>query len=218
MWRLKMKAVRSKKRKVQDEPIFVDDYLLDKLFEIVKKTVWPYRVNVKQLQHRDQALVCFLLLTGVRNSETQDIRKKQTRIYEKDILIVNVQPLKNGKLRNEIILPKTGGLAPFTEIFENWLKQVPNDENILFPSANTDGKLLWDQPLKSQRIHWIIKSTTGLFPHWFRGVCASLYGKQFFNNNLRALQDFMGVKNMNNLTPYIAGQWKQYEKNIYNAT
>jgi site-specific recombinase XerD len=119
----------------------IDQFLLDNLYQTVQKQC-PYRVNTETLQLRDQALVCFLILTGVRNSETQKITKCHTRVYKKYVLVANVQPVKNGKLRNKIILPKSGGLAPFTAIFEKWLLQVPDEKSILFPSANTDGSLM----------------------------------------------------------------------------
>jgi site-specific recombinase XerC len=188
-----MNLKRLTKRKVKDEPIIIDEYLLPKLAQIVTKVQWNYKVNKQQLQLRDKALVCFFILTGVRNSEQQGIRKKQTRNYKTHILIANVQPLKRGNLREEIILPKSGGLAPFTAIFEEWLNLVPDENSVLFPTANHQGQLLWNQSLSRQRVHWIIKSTTGMFPHWFRGVCETIYGKKIFKNDAWALKDFMGL-------------------------
>lgn len=226
----------TKKRKVKDEPIILDSLLLPKLAQTIEKVEWPYSVNTDTLHQRDKALTAFIILTGVRNSEIggiaqrtgrrkngktvtlseiPPIRKKQTRIYNNHILIVNIQPGKHGKLREEIILPKTGGLAPFTEIFEEWLKQVPDDESVIFPTANPQGNLNWNKALSRQRIHWLIKTTTGLFPHWFRGVCETIYGKQIFKNDAWALKDFMGLVNLDSTSPYVSGQWKQHEKNVY---
>jgi len=203
------------KRKVKDEPIILDNSFYFRLGETVKKVKWPYKVNVPQLQLRDQALVCFFLLTGIRNSEHKKLKKKQTRNYPTHILIVNVQPLKHGLMRDEIILPKQGSLTPFTAIFEEWLKQIPNDECVLFPAATPQGELIWEKSLSRQRVHWIIKKTSGMFPHWFRGVCESIYGKQVFKNDAWALKDFMGLVNLNSTSPYVSGQWKTYEKKIY---
>lgn len=212
-----MKQKTHTKRRVKDEPIILDEYLLPKLLQTINKVQWNYKTNKQQLQQRDQALTAFLLLTGIRNSEHQTIKKKQTRNYKTHILIVNIQPLKRGKLREEIILPKTGGLAPFTQIFEQWLTQIPHDENIIFPSANPQGQLNWNQPLSRQRTHWIIKTTTGMFPHWFRGVCETIYGKQIFNNDAWALKDFMGLVNLDSTSPYVSGQWSKYKQNIYDV-
>jgi integrase len=206
---------QSKKRKVQDEPIILDTLLLPKLAQIVQKVSWNYKVNIDQLQLRDRALVCFFILTGIRNTEHQSIKKKQTRIYETHILVVNVQPKKHGKLREEIILPKAGGFAPFTAIVQEWLQQVPDDNSVLFPSADQRGELDWSQGLSRQRVHWIIKTTTGMFPHWFRGVCETIYGKQVFKNDAWALKDFMGLVNLDSTSPYVNGQWKVHEKNVY---
>jgi len=211
-------TMAGKKRKVKDEPIILDENFIPTLIEMVQKVEWPYKVNQKQLWQRDQALVSFLILTGIRNSESQQIKKKQTRNYKTHILIVDVQTLKNGKMRHEIILPKTGDLHPFTQIFETWLNQIPDDqEAVLFPSANGNGTIQWSKPLSRYRIHAIIKFTIGMFPHWFRGCCETMYGKQLFDNDLFALQEFMGIKNINNLTPYVSGQWQRYKKNILNA-
>jgi integrase len=107
--------------KYKTSQIILDEYLADTLLETVQKVQWPYKTNVLQLQQRDQALVSFLILTGVRNSETQKIRKKQTRIYKTHILVANIETVKRGNLREKVILPKQGDLAPFTKIFEDWL-------------------------------------------------------------------------------------------------
>ena len=207
-----------KKRRVKDEPIILDEHFLTDLHQTITKTQYPYKVNMHQLTQRDQALTAFFILTGVRNSETQTIKKKQTRNYQTHILIKNIQSSKNGNLRDEIILPKTGGLAPFTQLFETWLNQIPDKENILFPAANINGQPNWNKPLSRQRIHRIIKTTTGMFPHWFRGVCETIYGKQIFQNDIYALQEFMGIKNLNSLTPYVNSQWRKYTQNIHNVT
>jgi hypothetical protein len=88
--------------------------------------------------------------------------------------------LKNELLRNKTILSKQGDLSPFTAIFEEWLNQVPNENSILFPSANSaTGALNWNKPLGKNRVHHIIKYTNGMFPHWYRGVCETIYGKKY---------------------------------------
>ena len=203
------------KRKVKDEPIILDATFLPDLYQKILKIQWPYKTNRQQLQQRDQALAAFYLLTGIRNAEHQTIHKKQLRNYKTHILLVNVQPSKRGKLREEIILPKAGGLAPFTEIFEAWLTQVPDENSVLFPTAKkSNGQLQWDKPMQRGRIHNIIKSTTGLFPHWFRGACETIYGKQIFKNDAWALKDFMGLQRLDSTAPYVSSQWKIYEKNI----
>jgi hypothetical protein len=207
-----------KKRSVKDEPIILDENFLPHLLQTVKKVQWPYKVNSAQLQQRDQALTAFLILTGIRNGESQTIYKKQTRNYKTHILIVNIKPSKNGNLRQKIILPKTGDLSPFTTIFEEWLKQAPDENSILFPTANAhSGTLNWNKPLGTKRVHWIIKTTNGMFPQWYRGVCETIYGKKIFKNDVFALQGFMGIKNMQNLSPYVESQWEHYTKNILHA-
>jgi integrase len=206
-----------KKRKVKDEPINLSEQFLTDLYQTVQKAEWPYKTNTHQLQQRDKALISFLILTGVRNSETQTITKKQIHNNKTHLQITRIKTLKKGNEREKVILPKIGGLAPFTQTFETWLNQIPNQDSILFPSANIDGSLNWKQPLSRQRIHYMIKTTTGKFPHWYRGVCETIYGKYFFENDIYALQTFMGIKNINSLTPYVDGHWERYTKNILNA-
>ena len=216
-----LKKVEHDKRKVKDEPIFLDDRLLKELEVMIQKVMWPYKNNTELLQLRDKAMVAFFILTGIRNSEKNQLTRKMFRVYEDRILVVNIQPLKHGILRDEIILPKIGGLAPFTLIFEEWLNQIPLvDESdkpincVIFPTATPSGSFAWNQPLGRQRFHWIIKSTTGLFAHWLRGVCESVYGKIIFKNDAWALKDFMGLVNLDSTSPYVSGQWKTYEKEV----
>lgn len=227
----------NRKRKVKDEPIILDEQLIPRLLKIIESANWNYKVNRQQLQQRDHALIAFITLTGVRDSEiggrpprpgkrkngnaytmpgTEAMRKKQMRNYPTHILIVNHQPLKHGNIRDEIILPKKGLLAPLTAIVEEWFKQLPdNDEACLFPRACVTGELLWERPLVRNRIFYIIHETTGYFPHWFRGVCETIYGKIIFENDAWALKDFMGLKNLDSTSSYVEGQWKRHIRNLY---
>jgi len=207
----------TKKRKVKDEPIILHKDFLTQLHQTVQTIEWPYKTNTAQLQQRDKALVSFLILTGIRNSESQTILKKQILNHKTHLLATNIKTLKNGNPRNEVILPRTGGLSPFTQTFETWLNQIPHQDAKLFPAANPDGKMNWNKPLSRNRIYHIIRQTTGKFPHWYRGVCETVYGKQIFQNDIYALQEFMGIKNLQNLAPYVSGHWERYTKNILNA-
>ncbi len=205
-----------KKRKVKDEPIILDQNFYINLLKMIQKAQYPYKINQQQLWQRDQALIAFLILVGTRNSETQKITKKQTHNYKTHILITTVKTLKKGETRDQITLPKKGALAPFTQIFETWLNQIPHDNNILFPTANTDGSLNWNQPLSRYRIHRIIRVTTNMFPHWLRGVHATIYAQQIFEKDPWALKQHMGWKNLDSTSAYVNPQIEKYTKNIYN--
>lgn len=212
-----LKAVEHDKRKVKDEPIFLDQKFLKDLLAMVNRVEWPYRTNIRELQLRDKALVCLFILTGIRNSEREQLYRKKFRIYDTHILLVNMQSLKHGLDRDEIIMPKTGGLSPFTLIFEQWLKLVPDKDSVIFPTANPDGTFNWTQHLSRQRVHRIIKKTTGMFPHWFRGVCASIYGKIIFKRDAWKLKEFMGWANLNSSSPYVGGSWTENKKDVFNV-
>jgi hypothetical protein len=124
--------------------------------------------------------------------------------------------MKRGKIRKQIILPKRGGLAPFTEMFETWYNKIPYKENILFPTATPDGTPQWNKPLSRDRAQKIILKTTGLFPHWFRGAHETLYGNQILKGDIYALVEHMGVRRVDSVLPYVTSQIEKYTPNLYN--
>ena len=92
----------------------------------------------------------------------------------KIILLVNVETVKHGLLRKEILLPKRGNLARFTEVFEAWLNNIPEDkEECIFPAGTSHG-FFFERPLTRFRVNALIKETTGKFPHWFRAACENI--------------------------------------------
>jgi integrase len=214
---IQLKAVEHNKRATKDIPIFLDDKLYGNLEEIIKATAWDYKSNFRAaFLMRDRALVALLILTGVRISEALRLKRKQFRIYKDYILLVNVETLKHGLLRKEIVLPKQGSLAPFTAIFEAWLTEIPEkeEEAFMFPTGTVKGFHV-EQPLTRYRANRIMKQTTGKFPHWFRAVCENLYGKKVFNNNAYKLKDFMGLVNIESTTPYVQADWTEDKEKIF---
>jgi integrase len=212
-----LKAVEHDKRKTKDVPIFLDDRLYGDLEKIVNETEWPYKSEHRdKLLSRDRALVALLILAGLRISEALRLKRKQFRNYEDHILLVNVETVKHGSLRKEILLPKTGNLAWFTFIFEAWLNEIPDseEESYIFPTGTSQG-FIFDKPLTRTRVHKIIKTTTGKFPHWFRAVCENIYGKKVFNNNAYKLKDFMGLVNLSSTDPYVQSVWQEDKEKIF---
>jgi len=206
-----------KKRQVSDVPIFLDARLWDELHKIIELDGWPYKTNMEQLRLRDRGLICLLILTGLRISEALQLKKLQFRVYENEIVLANAQTMKRGLMRTKIILPKKGSLATFTLAFEEWLLNVPKDECYVFAKYTSlrDGSFLWDKPLSSKRAFWIIKITTGKFPHWFRAVCETVYGRLVFKSDAWKLKEFMGLRRLDSTTPYVKGSWEDNEKEIY---
>jgi integrase len=202
------------KRAVKDEPIFMDEKLYTDLENLAKKIEYNYKSKNKQLLNtRDKAIFAFLLLTGCRVSELQKIKRKQLRIYENRIEAANIYTLKRGLLRKKIILPKIGALKNLTYIFEGWLINIKEPENFVFPKSNNE-KIDYQKPLGRKRIYNIIH-LTGLFPHWCRGVCETIYAKKIFKNDAYKLKEFMGLKRLESTTPYVQGNWEENEKEIY---
>lgn len=212
-----------KKRATSDEPIIIDtstpqterqsaQQLIKELIEIVSQVEWPYKTMKHYFWMRDKALLALLFLTGLRVSEALTIKQKQTRIFENKILIVNVQTLKHGKLRDEIDLPKIGSLAPLTAYVEEWLQTVEEPEHYIFPRGAAN-KFLWKTPLGRYRAFWIVKSQTGKFPHWARAVCATIYGKVIFHDAFD-LKEFMGWRRLDSSSPYVQTNWKAKRKRV----
>jgi len=206
-----------KKRKVADVPIFLDDRLWDELETIINLSGWNYTTNMMLLKLRDRALICLLILTGLRISEALRLRKLQFRSYKRRIVLANVETVKRGLLRSKIVLPKEGRLRVFTFVFEAWLREVPKDECYVFPKATSlhNGIILWDKPLSRKRAFWIIRSTTGKFPHWFRAVCEMVYGRLVFKSDAWKLKEFMGLKRLDSTSPYVKGTWEDNISEIY---
>lgn len=207
---------RKTKRAVKDEPIFLNKNFFDKLLAKVNQMDWGYKKNREQLILRDKALVSLYILIGIRNREKEQLTKKlfSVNLKRKCIEVAPIQPMKHGQQRSDIILPLTGDLAPFTQIFLEWYNQIPTEESKVFPSANLQGKINWQITLSRYRTWKIIKDTTGLFPHYFRGVCETFMGKIVFKNDAWKLKEYMGLTNLNSTTSYVSGTWTENTKRL----
>lgn len=205
-----------KKRAVQNIPIFLDKNFIPDLVKTIEAIKMPYKTNVEELQCRDQALAALLTLSGLRVSEALRLKRLQFKVYDDRIILANASTLKHGLLRAKIILPKEGRLEPFTEIFERWLIQVPNEESYVFPSAKGfSSSFNWERPLRRAWAHRIIFLTTGKFPHWFRSVCETIYGRWIFDKDAWKLKEFMGLRSLDSTSPYVKGTWEEDEPNIF---
>jgi integrase len=207
-----------KKRKVESIPIYPrnPDFITNLVNEILN-IEWPYvKPETKDILHdRDQGLAAFLSLIGTRISEALRLKRKWFTIEEDRISIADIQPGKRGNIRSGLWLPRTGKLASLTEIFYKWLMQVPNDpEAYVFPSAKPFGFIHWNRHIERARAHWIIKTTIGKFPHWYRGVTETYVGKVIFRNDPYKLKKFMGVRRIESVYPYVGEPWEQDLENF----
>lgn len=208
---------KKSKRAVKDIPIFLDQHMFfHNLEKLLKSIQWPYKENKEKLQCRDQALASLLILSGLRVSEALALKRIQFSDEEDRIILANVTTLKHGKLRAKIILPKEGRLSPFTRMFEQWLSQVPSEDDYVFPSARGfQGEINWKSSLHRQRAHNIFFKTIKRFPHWFRSVCETIYGKQVFKSDAWKLKDFMGLINLDSTSPYVQSSWEENTDRIF---
>lgn len=213
-----MLRTRIKKRATSEIPIFIDENFIAELVEIIRKVQWPYKANIEQLQQRDQGFTALLSLTGLRVSEAVKLKRSQFRIYMDRIELANAETLKHGLLRKRIYLPKTekARLKPLTNIFEVWLTQVQDKAKYVFPSAKGFTSTIdWSKHVDRTRMHSIIFKTTGKFPHWFRAVCETWYGREVFNNNAWKLKSFMGLKRLDSTTAYVQAEWEDNKAEIF---
>lgn len=203
-----------KKRKVSDEPIILDS-LFSMLQDFMLKS-WPYKVNMRNLILRDKALMCFLLLSGCRVSEALRLKRKQFFIYDDRIEVLKVETLKKGNTRDKIVFPLYSKLEPFTLIVLEWLETIEEKDYYVFPPCSPNGHLRFNTHLSRYRAHTIIKHNTEMFPHWFRGVCETIYGKLVFKNDVWKLAQFMGLKTIESTLPYVSKTWEADLKNLKN--
>ncbi len=101
---------------------------------------------------------------------------------------------KVSRVRKEIWITKQGSMEKITKFFINWytLLKQKTEVSYVFHSGCVNG-LVHKNHLSSSRAHWIIKTTTGLFPHWFGALCETYMAKEFFDNDAYKLCGYMGL-------------------------
>ena len=190
-----------KKRAVSDEPIYLTKQFFEQLYLQFTSRHYDYK-ELKQLKDRDSALCCLLVLAGVRATEVSLLKRKQFKILENKILLLNVKTEKGGDMRPRIEFTKTGALKEFTFCFENWLRQVPSEEAHVFPHGSSFG-LSWDSSITRSRVFAIVQLKTGKFPHYLRGVHETYYGETIFEGDAWRLANHMGLKRLDSTRPYV---------------
>lgn len=185
---------------------------LSQLAKYLETRTLPYKTNFEMLHLRDQALISLLLLSGLRISEALKLRLSQFDLSDaKFAIIKDVETVKRGLPREEIPLPKEGQLSPFSEILFAWLLRVDGVDSFVFPPASIFG-IHWNRALSKQRCHVIVKAITTKYPHYFRAMCESHYGRIFRTN--WALKDFMGLTDLRSTEPYVKTDWRDYAEKM----
>lgn len=210
------------KRATSDIPIIANEKsdlpgLIENLEKIIKTTTWDYKSGLKRvLILRDQGLVSLLVLSGLRVSEALDLTLSQVHEYPKNFLLSHVTTLKNGLIREKIIIPRDGALGKLCKYFGEWYFFISEQKKAkwLFPSASGLG-INFNNKLSRYRVHKIIKANNDLFPHWFRAVYENIYGHIIFNNNPYKLKECMGLKRLESTVPYIQADYEKDISKIY---
>lgn len=202
-----------KKRKVSDIPVFIDE-TVQRPGGNCSKSQLELQNKPRAIPHKRPGTSISADPYGLRCSEALRLKKLQFREYKNSILLMNVETLKHGNRRPKIVLPKKGNLAPFTQHFREWLELIPKSECYVFPSGTFHG-FSWDRHLTYKRSHQIVKTTTGKFPHWFRSVCETIYGRLVFEKDAWKLKGFMRLKTLEDTSPYVGGSWEEDGEKIY---
>ena len=179
------------------------------LLEMIEGKSWPYKTNKEFYECRDRALISLLYLTCGRVSEVLSLRKKQF-VFDEDpdfIIIKNMIVVKRKKeakrkrrsIRDEVPLPTTGPLAPFTQFVVEYLNLLTDPKAKLFRFGR-------------HRAWQIVRFITGKWCHYFRSQGESWYGKIF--SNIFALKDFVGVVDASTLSDYVKTDWRDYRAEI----
>lgn len=203
---------RGKKRAVAREIIRISPEFFKELRRTILTNQIEYKVCPDLFHIRDSALIATLTLTGLRAAEVVLLKRDQF-VEDPDLIrIYKVKTVKRGLLREKIPLASRGELGKFTEIIFNWIDQIPHRSCFVFPRGSYAG-INFDEHLSRKSVYRITRKITGKYPHYFRSVCATIYGK-IFDNDPYLLKDFMGWKNLNSSTPYVKRQWENYEQKV----
>jgi len=182
----------------------------EEVYQLITMKTWPYATNQQFYHTRDRALLALLYLTAGRISAVLRLVKRQFD-FDADpdfIIIRNMKVIKRKKedvqkmgypLR-DVALPRRGVLAPFTELVEDYLNLL-SDEDVLF---RFDRKRAWQ----------ITKHITGKWNHYFRSQSESYYGRYVFRRDPIGLAEYIGIKNIQTLREYVKTSWEDYRDQL----
>lgn len=203
-------STQDKKRGVKFAVINLSsEFFLDLLFKIRENPI-EYKTQPGIYHDRDAALMALLTLTGCRASEIVLLKKEQFVQDGELVRVHKVRTIKGGDLREKIPLPTRRTLGKFTRLIMNWIRQLP-DGAYVFPRGSGAG-INYQDHISRRRVYQIVYGITGLYPHYFRAVCATLYAGIF--KDAWELKTFFGWKNLNSSSPYVKSRWEDKERLI----
>lgn len=166
---------------------------------------WIYKTNRDFYVKRDRALVAITYLLAGRISEVLRLKVNQIEIGSSLIIVKGIKLSKASKAgkprrdqyRHEAKLVLTGDRSNLTQLFLNYLTELPSDpETRIFPIGES-------------RAWQIITTLTGDPPHWFRA-----YGENFlydkWDHDLLAVADYVKV-DPRTLQNYIRRSYEKYK-------
>jgi len=187
---------------------------LEALYLLITQEKIKYAMHPLFLHTRNKGLMGLLASTGLRISEALQLKIFQYEKETEDPLfgaLFKVHTEKGGNIRDKILLPRRGELSSFVQLFEEYvlitenLSPKPSPQNYIFPAASKGG-VTWREPLSRSGAFIIVKNTTGYFPHYFRGVCETFYGKKVFRGDPWAHARHFGLRRIDSSIDYVGGE------------
>jgi len=186
-------------------------YTPEEIYQLITSRSWPYRTWAPHYHKRDRCFLALLYLTAGRICEVLSLKRSQfdLKADPQFIIIRNMITEKIGPassnlpFREEFPLPREGDLKPFTDLVLEYLEELHEEDEILFP-------------FKRQRGWRIVNHITGFWPHWFRAQAERMYGKLIGGGpeGIYKLRDFLNVANIQTLGKYIKTEWEESRENL----
>jgi len=187
----------------------VRTYSPEEILQLITARAWPYRTWAPHYQKRDRAFLSLLYIAAGRITEILSLRKSQFDL-EADPQFVVIRRMLTEKVgsksrrtpfREEFPLPREGPLKPFTELILEYLMDLQEEDEILFP-------------FQRQRGHELVKHITGKWPHWFRAQGERLYADMIAKgrSGVFRMMELLNVAKPETIAQYVKPKWKEYKE------
>jgi hypothetical protein len=221
--------------RIEDQDFFND------LMRDVNAMNHPYKNLVYHEAYllRDRALLCALILTGLRITELLQVQWNQVKETTSFVKLLNLETEQDDYTRLEILMPRRGRLGPFTTIFDQWYHYVLHQVHrwhdtrthryYVFPLGvsglkrhrhyNKDFEIrlygfYWNEHLDRTQAFRLIHESTGHNPRFYREAFKSYYGRLVCNRDHLLLQQALGYRQRDYNTEGVRGATEQEKQRL----